>query len=319
MTERRQVFFCFSFDDMNILPEKQLNSLNDLYGNAKRIYFELANGKYPLVNICNDAASAAISLYGAQVLSYAPREKFPVIWLSQATEFEDGQPLRGGIPVCWPWFGAHPDNEQMPSHGFLRLLSWQLKSIVEINGKTTEVKFTLTEKAVPRVFSSPPFNAELCVMVGKNLFVSLEIVNTGLAPMIFTAGLHSYLRVGDIKQTKLMGVDGHLCFNKESGKEEIQCGDLTFSGLTTRIYRNTTAASVYDPVLKRSIEVGVKGGNSIVVWNPGPEAAEKFPGFASKEGQNMLCVEAVNPRGCEINLKPGSSHMLSTVIAVSSI
>ncbi len=291
-----------------------IDDLNKQFYEYKSVSFRLTDNKFTIVEINNYAARAEISLYGAHVMTYTPQGEEPVLWLSKAAEIVDGQSIRGGIPVCWPWFGVHPDDPTMPLHGFVRNFPWHLELVLEPDRNNTELIFSLTDKDIKNDVLSQPFKLELKVCVGIELFVELKIINTGTKKLEYTAGLHSYFNIADISNVRIKGVDGYDCFNKESGRKEKQVGDLRFEGLTTRIFHRIKNALIHDPGLNRQVDVGVDGGDSIVVWNPGQGVEQRFSGFATGDEQTMVCVEAANPVGGEIELEPGEDHCLSTRI-----
>jgi len=296
-------------------PE-QIAHLNKHFGKAGRVDFSLSDGLYPVVNINNDSAYAAIALYGAHVMTYGRHGEKPVLWLSRAAKIEAGKSIRGGIPVCWPWFGPHPQDPQLPIHGLARISPWQLESVFEPACDVTELVFVLTEKDIPSDFQLQTFQLRLHVAIEKTLHVTLESINTGNTAMTITAGLHTYFNIGDINQVKIHGLDGCRYWNKAAEREEIQSGDIVFNGKVDRIYHDVTAAEIHDLVLHRTIRVEVAGGHSIVVWNPGPGVEKAFPGFAAGDEKTMVCVEAANPAPDMIILQPGTSHRLGTTIHV---
>ena len=267
---------------------------------CRNVQLEFAEGGFPILNICNDSASASVALYGAHVMSYVPHGNAPVLWLSKAAKIILGQSIRGGVPICWPWFGAHPHDEKMPLHGLVRIVSWRLAEVREHSRSVTEICLQLTDKEMSDSSSIQPFQAQLRLVVSNTLQVSLEVTNTGTDELAYTAGLHSYFNIGDIGKVNIQGVDGKSCSNKESGQEEIQHGALTFDGLTTRIYHGIDTAVIADPVLQREIEVKAPGGDSIVIWNPGPGVERRFPGFAPGDERTMVCVEAANTEAMKL-------------------
>ncbi|MDD5729467.1 MAG: D-hexose-6-phosphate mutarotase [Victivallales bacterium] len=301
---------------MNTPVKNLIMNLTRQFSNRGNIYFELTKDKYPIIKVRNDSATASIALYGAQLMSYIPSGEKPVLWLKASDEFIKGQAVQGGIPVCWPWFGTCQKNAEMPLHGFVRTVLWQLDDVIETDRKKTELVFSLSNKLNKALPQFHDFRLELRITIGSELKVKLESFNTGTDSFLYTEGLHSFFNIGDIAKVRIKGVDAHDCFNKESGNEERQCGDLTFNGLTTRIFHRISHALIHDPVLKREIEVKVSGGNSIVVWNPGQETGRRFPMFIPGDERTLLCVEAANPAGCDIRLHPGESHFLATEIKI---
>ena len=174
--------------------------LNVKYSIPGKIEFIAGNGGFINAVLRNGSSECLVSLYGGHVMSYKPEGKNDLLWMSKSSYFEEGKPIRGGIPVCWPWFGGHPSGSEMPSHGFARISQWNVKSVSD--GKSfTELVLSLTDKDISdKRFISQPFELELSVKCGKKLEVCLSTVNSGKNDFKLTEALHSYFSVSDIKK-----------------------------------------------------------------------------------------------------------------------
>ncbi|MCW5696465.1 MAG: D-hexose-6-phosphate mutarotase [Bauldia sp.] len=246
--------------------------------------------------------SATIDSYGGQVLSYVPEGGTDLLWTTSEAHLQaakaGGKAPRGGIPVCWPWFGPHPEDKAAPVHGLARIAQW---GVVNAIGDEAILAFA-TDGSNPFF----PFRAaaELTVrLTDTALEVTLTSTNTGTAPFRLTGGLHTYLRVGDVGRVEILGLE-----HATSNKGDHVAGPVTIEGEVDRIYSPVTAPlRVVDHALGRVIHVANAGCTEAVVWNPG---ADK-PDMPEGSYREMLCVEPANARDAP-TLQPGERHTLST-------
>jgi len=271
----------------------------------------------PHVEITNAFASAKISLQGAHILSWKPNNEDEVIWLSEDAVFAREKSIRGGIPICWPWFGAADEEREsniaLPAHGFARTVFWQVIDTAVLEGGETQITFKLdtttlsinTEELWPT-----PTTVIYRVVVGKTL--SLELTTTNNSHETFSLGqaLHTYFSVGDIRETSVFGLDGKTYLDKPDGfKRKQQIGDIVFAGEVDRVYLDTVDDIIIDDK-KRKLVIKKHGSESTVVWNPWEEVADKM-GDLGKEGYlKMLCVESANAADDIVTLAAGDSHTL---------
>lgn len=262
-------------------------------------------------------ASAAIALFGGQVLSYVPRGGQDVFWLSPLRA-ELPTPIRGGTPVCWPFFGRQGQGDDVPSHGFVRTLPWKL---VEARAADDGITVVLE----PPALQGLDLRLRTEVHVGRHLRQALLTTNAGSAPVVFTEALHNYFRVADVEQVRVEGLDGRTYLDKNDGyRAHAQHGDWILAdprdpGRSDRTY--PAAGGRYrlvDPGLGRAIELHVEGGRSAVVWNPGAQAAAKMADVGPHWRQ-FLCVEAANAGPDLVALAPGQAHALVQAIAVQPL
>lgn len=293
-----------------------LDSLNRRFGLTGTLHFSDRGAGLPVAEITTPQARARIALQGAHVLAWQPAGQGPVLWLSKAAVYAPGQAVRGGVPVCWPWFGAR---DGLPAHGFVRTRLWDLRSASQDAAGQVVLCLGTSDDASTRALWDYPFHLELCVTVGQTLSLALSTRNTGTAPFTITQALHSYFCVGDIAQTSVLGLDGCAYLDKvQDFAAARQSGALEFRGETDRIYTDTTADCLIDDRAGgRTICVAKQGSTSTVVWNPWREREQAIADMAAGEHRHMLCVETCNAGPDQITLAPGDRHTLAAMMSVA--
>lgn len=266
------------------------------------------------VRVIHDKATAAISLFGGHVLSYKPNGQEDLIWMSQQAKFDGKTALRGGIPICWPWFGRIA----APAHGFARNSEWTLLEHRENeNGVIIELGLLPSESTL--AIWPHQFQAHLLVEIGDELKVTLDVTNTDTQAWTFSGALHTYLTVGDIEQTTTTGM-GSEYIDSLKGGEVCQGGKtLQLTDTIDRVYTQPEAnITVTDPVLNRSVIVENQGHNSAVLWNPWVEGAQSMGDMQDDGYKTFLCVEStLHAASLEQGktLQPNESHQLITTIS----
>ncbi len=268
--------------------------------------------KLPAAFISNSHCDAVITLLGAHVCEFKPKGRRPLIWISGSSNFELGKPIRGGIPVCWPWFGP----AQQPAHGFARLSSWSFESAkAEADGSTS---VSLSLESSPETLKAWPhkFKCVFTLRAGAKLEATLKVSNTGDAPFTYTGALHTYLSVSKITDVKVQGLDGVEFTNSIDGSKHVQKGPVEFGFELDRLYFPTSSDCVVeDPGWGRKIKVQRTGSCSAVVWNPWIEKSKRLADFGDEEYWGMLCVEAANAGGDAVSVAPGASFALGTIVS----
>ncbi|MFC5051321.1 D-hexose-6-phosphate mutarotase [Rubritalea spongiae] len=277
------------------------------------IWFEEIAPDYPVIRIRNQHATATIALHGAHVIDYTPSDQQAIIFTSRDAIYQEGKAIRGGVPVCWPWFNAHPTDPSMPSHGFARNRFWQLTASQSIE-QGTQIILELDTNAIELWSHSTKLT--LTITVGKSLSIKLTTTNLSEAPLTIGGALHSYLTVGDIKKIQITGLEDTNFTDTITGKQKKQQGAIEFSGETDNVYHNTdTATTIHDPLLKREVTVEKNGSQSTVIWNPWTEKSSTLPDLADDEFPQFVCIEAANAHKDLYELNPGESHSLITIIS----
>jgi len=275
-------------------------------------FVEGQNG-FELIEVKNSAGSATIALQGAQLLSWTPAGEKPVIWLSKNAKYMQGKSVRGGIPICWPWFGPHPEESSFPAHGFARNLVWEVAGTKSLTNMTQ-----IDLRLIPNEASWPyPSELECRVKVGKTLEVELITRNTGLEPFTLGCALHTYFEVGDVRKVEVLGLEEAAYIDKVNGGKNRQSGPVTVNSEVDRIYLDTASdCLIRDPIYGRVIRVEKQGSRSTVVWNPWLEKAGKMGDLGDDGYLNMLCVESCNAADDVVTVPPGKSHQLSVRYSV---
>jgi glucose-6-phosphate 1-epimerase len=296
-------------------------SLNKKYGIAGKIEFTSGQGGLPAAIITNEFAKASVAIYGAHVLNYRPKGQEEVLWMSSLSTFEEGNPIRGGIPVCFPWFGPHESDSQKPQHGFARLQMWKVVETTNLPGGETQLRLTLRQTPKLRTLWKYSFLAEMIITVGASLNVTFRCTNTGMEQLSYTGALHSYFTVSDIANVKIKGLGGSRYYDGMGATvPSIQKEDsLEIQKEENRRYIDTTSDCIIeDSGLSRKIRVGKTGSRVTVVWNPGAEMAKKIADMPDDGYKTMVCVEAVNAYDDIAVVQPKGTCTLSTSIAVEA-
>lgn len=301
---------------MELVMEHHTDALNRQFAIAGQLGFVDAAPGMPVAEITTPYASARIAVQGAQVLEWQPTGQQPVLWVSRAAVYQPGKGVRGGVPVCWPWFGAGEAGK--PAHGFVRTRMWEVRETGLGPADSVFIRFGMKDDESTRALWDHPFDLELVVSVGAALNMELVTRNTGAAPFVITEGLHTYFRVGNIHKTRVLGLENAVYLDKvRDFARDIQQGTLSFSGETDRIYLNTAADCIIDDAgLNRKIRVAKSGSTSTVVWNPWAEKEKGFADMAMGEYQDMLCVETVNAGDDCVTVAAGGKHRLLAFVGV---
>ncbi|MDE1263366.1 D-hexose-6-phosphate mutarotase [Vibrio aestuarianus] len=264
-----------------------------------------------IVRVIHDKATAGIALHGGHVVSFTPAGKDDFIWMSDSAIFDGKAALRGGIPVCWPWFGRIA----APAHGFARTSEWTL---VEHKENDNGVIVVLGLEATADTLAIWPyqFQARLYVEIGDALNVTLEVTNTDEKAWTFSGALHTYLNVGDISQTTTTGMGREYIDSLQNAKVCQGGEQLLLTDTIDRVYTAPEAQiKIADAKLNRTLTVENSGHNSAVLWNPWAAGAQSMADMPDDGYQTMLCVESTLHAPCLSagkTLQPGESHQLIT-------
>lgn len=283
--------------------QKDLTSNTQLVTNESGLNYLIINNQY---------AEAAIALFGAHVLHYQAKDKEPMLWMSHTSAQDGSKPFRGGVPICWPWFGPAPAElgTGLPAHGFARILTWQLEGVSETE-EGTFVHLSLESTAETLAMWPHEFRLEFEVRIGNSLTMSLTTENTSDHDFSVCEALHTYFNTKGTEFVTVTGL-GDRFIDKLTKSEGTQQGDFQLTEAVDRIYtkpaKQVSFTTGFDTVV---LDNG--GENSAVVWNPWT-AAENMADFDSDRWPTMVCVETcVTGQGQKI--VAGEEHTLSTVIS----
>jgi glucose-6-phosphate 1-epimerase len=294
------------------MAEIDLEGLNGTFGIPGVLTFRTGPGGLVVAEVENPHATASVALQGAQVLAFAPRGQVPVIWTGPAERVVAGKNVRGGVPICWPWFGPHATDPKCPGHGVVRVARWDVLLAEACTDGSTHVLFGLAEGPVPHPCWPHRARLELAVTVGASLAIELATTNLGEADAVVGEALHTYFQVSDIEAVAVRGLEGCAYLDKVGGGRRVQEGPVTIAGEVDRVYLGTEAECVIaDPGLARRIVIGKRGSRSTVVWNPWAAKAEAMGDLGPDGWRNMLCVESANAAEDVVTVAPGATHRLA--------
>ncbi len=274
---------------------------------------------YPILVINHAAASGRIALNGAHVMEWMPEGHDPVLYMSSEAFFETGKPIRGGIPVCWPWFGPHPSDSSKPAHGFVRQMLWEVDAARESDAEV-ELVLKIADSAATMALWPHAFNARLHVRMGAHLEVTLQVANTGDVPWKMTGALHTYLNVEDVSQISIHGLHGtQYVEGRLSPDKRPQHGPVIIDQEVDRLYASDATIIVHDPKWGREIILEKGGSLATVVWNPWIEKSKRLADLPDEGYPEFLCIEAANAGEDFVEVAPGHQHLLMQRIDVRRI
>ena len=276
------------------------------------------NGGWPKVQVSAPAAWGEIYLHGAHVTSWKPAGADEVVFLSPHSLWQEGKAIRGGIPICFPWFGDKSGDPHAPAHGFVRSKSWQLEA-GEQDGDAVCVSLSTTSDDSSHPWWPADFRTEYRVIFGAELVLELTTTNTGAAPLRLEEALHTYYRVGDAAQARIAGLDGVRYIDKTDGfRQKVQSGDVVIAAETDRVYLNTEhALELSDPALQRKITVAKENSRTTVVWNPWREKSRELKDLGEVQWEHMLCIEVSNVGEFAVQVAPGEQHTMRARTAIA--
>lgn len=265
-------------------------------------------------------AELVVAQQGAQVLSYQRNGQTPLFWSNPGAIYQQGKPVRTGVPVCWPWFSNFARNPQSvramrvatdeaPAHGLVRSLDWELLGIAE-TAQGIQVDFTVPQAAKGELPGWPhKVEVKLSILLGEALEVTLHSRNLDDHPVTLSQALHSYFAVSDVRQVSAEGLDGLTYIDTlQEWQPQQQAGALGFVGETDRIYLGTPAQLGFvDPKWARRVVLTSSGSKSAVVWNPWTERAAALSDMTDDGWKTMLCIETANVWDDVVTLAPGTA------------
>lgn len=278
----------------------------------------------PALKVSTPACQALVHLHGAQVAQWQPNGQAPVIWLSERSWMSPDKPIRGGIPVIFPWFGPSAAGRSLPAHGFARLATWKLYGAELDENGTARLLLGLDGDEctmLPGAQDYPDdFTLRLQINLGAKLSVALT-VTAGAHPLRYEEALHTYLSVAEARQLRITGLEHAAYFDKVGQREAVQMGELQITGETDRVFEHSgeTKIEICDEISARTLKIGKTGSRTTVVWNPGADRARALPDLGDQEWRSMICVEAANIGEHAIQLTPGQSHKITQTIKVVPI
>lgn len=276
-----------------------------------RVTFLEGRGDLPMLEIATPWSSAGLYLHGAHVTHFQKQGEPPLLFMSQCSRFEPGAPIRGGIPIIFPWFGKSPGKPGQ--HGFARVKVWELTEVLSPPDGSVTVRLRL-----PGCAELPGIEVNYLVTVGETLAVELIVLNKSSAELNFENCLHTYFLVGDINAVSVAGLQGvdYLDSLADRARKTETAEVIRFTGEVDRVYVDTPhAMEIRDCSLRRTIRVEKSGSASTVVWNPWIAKAKSMSDFGDEEYQTMVCVESGNVAMNQVELAAGQSAKLKVKLS----
>ncbi|WP_321325622.1 D-hexose-6-phosphate mutarotase [Thiomicrorhabdus sp.] len=273
-----------------------------------------------LIHIENQFAKATITTYGATVLSFIPHGQRDVLWVSNSAVYDGTKPVRGGVPVCWPWFGAAA-KQGGPAHGFVRNMVWQVEKVGQLENGETRVLLVCKSNDETLKIWPHEFELKLCVQVNSSLTITLTTVNMGDETIEITEALHTYFAVANPVGMLIKGLEESTHLDKlvDDAQPEIQKEAVVLNPAKDSVYLNQTGSVVIvDADNLREILIEKRHSQSSVVWNPGPEIVKGFADIDDQAWLEFACVESGNVLDNTVSIPRDSEHLLSVKYSVKS-
>jgi D-hexose-6-phosphate mutarotase len=298
-----------------------LQALQNRFGDCDYISFQQTELGVVLIRINHPLATATISLQGGQVLEWQPKSQAkPVLWSADPKHWLPGRAIRAGVPICWPWFGAHPTDTTAPAHGYARLCDWEVAAIS--TGLLGTVDIDLNMVPIHEAAARYPLTAKLAtrISVGEVLSISLISTNTGVAPITISEALHAYFKIAAIDGIQIEGLEGDEYVDlMDQNIRKKQVGTVRFAGETGKVFLNTLKdCLIVDRLLGRTIRIEKSKSQSTVVWNPWLETGSKMNDLGPIAWQEMVCVESANALDNFVTLEPKGQHTLTVRYSIDA-
>ena len=276
------------------------------------------NGGLPKVRVTTSIASVDLYLHGAQVTSWQPVGAEDALFLSEHSYWQEGRAIRGGIPICFPWFRSKADDPKAPAHGFVRTREWQLDSVTAEGDGSVIVTCSTGSDDSTRRWWPHEFRLAHRITIGRKLHLHLTVLNLGAGPFVFEEALHTYFRVGGAESVRVRGLDQVTYLdNTDGNREKSESGDVVFAAPTDKAFLNTQGdLELIDPTRRRILRTDKQNSATTVVWNPWQQGAASLADFGNDEWRQMTCVEASNILRSAVSLAPGEQHTMGATIGV---
>ena len=281
---------------------------------SHRITLETTPSGLQRLCVVNECAVATLYFQGAHLTSFRPHGQDDLLWVSDAETYQPGQAIRGGIPVCWPWFGPHPDGVPNPSHGLVRTALWNWE-VVRDDAKISQLRLWLETGGTDSGFAHRA-RVELVVTVAASLTLRLITTNLGDSPFTLSQALHSYLSITSPDSIRLTGLTGYPYLDKLTGTRKPWPEPFAVDQEIDRIVLDEGQPVMLDEPGKMRRFIRREGSRSLVVWNPWIAKSRTLSNFNDDDYRSMLCLEAANAADDSRQLQPGEQHPLTTELGL---
>lgn len=295
-------------EQLTLAPSVSITDSRKLYASPEAL--SLLKVESPLCN-------AVVSIQGAQLLEFKPKDSLPWLWLSPKAMFSEGHPIRGGIPICAPWFGVNQQDPSKPKHGFVRARNWQLVNVTESDIGEVELIFTFDSEEGDLSLFPMAFSLNLVIKLTDHINISLSVQNKGIERMPFSWALHSYFNVDSLKDVRVDGLDQHSYLDATQNlAPTLQHGPISFESEVDRVYESVGP----EQMITGSPSLVLKGNNcpTAIVWNPGVKLAEKLADITPDHYDEYICVERGAAFGNTWDIPPQQAMAATLTILMST-
>jgi glucose-6-phosphate 1-epimerase len=275
------------------------------------------------LEIDNPLATGKIALQGAHIIDWQPKfQTQSVLWLSSNARFMQARSIRGGVPICWPWFGAHPTDSTFCPHGFARVIPWRVIDVDSTATGATRIILEMMDTPEAQRQLSYPYALTVTITIGRRLRIDMSTTNKANHPFVIGEAFHTYLNVSDISNIKITGMQDCVYADKVRDYQRyVEHGALHFEGEFDRVFiDHSSDCSIHDKGYNRIIHVSKSGSDTTVVWSPGAEKAAQMTDMGTPdEWRKMVCVETTNALDNMVVINPGRTHVISAEYSIETI
>lgn len=296
-----------------MISHLRLNTTKTL---SQHVSMQVDDNGFEFIVLNHPNFDAAFSLHGAHLVHFQAKQKAPLIYLSKATLFNSNKAIRGGVPICWPWFGntTFSKSNNLPGHGFARISKWTVSKLIETDNGI-DITFSLTSNPATKTMWDHDFELTLTASLSDHVELSLVTQNIGTSSFNYGGALHTYLNIADIEHCVVKGLANSYSDSLDNKQIKSDIQPLLINKPTDSIYAvNEGHITVEDTNNHRHITIANQGNDSVVVWNPWITGAKAFADMPDDGYKTMLCVEAAITSEEGVVVKAGQSHTLKTII-----
>ena len=275
------------------------------------------------LSVENSHANATIALQGAHVMHWQPKSATqPVLWLSSNARYTEGRSIRGGIPICWPWFGAHPTDSSYCPHGFARVIPWKVLQTSILTNGATRLLLEMSHTDVTKKQLSYDYRFVLAITIGQTLRLEMMTTNLASHPFMIGEAFHTYFNISDVDNIEITGLENLMFSDKVAGyQRNVQHGPIQFDGEFDRVYLNSRRDCViHDAGYERKIRVTKSCSHTTVIWTPWGEKASQMGDMgAENEWRKMICLESANAMENSVTIYPNETHTMVTEYSLEAL
>ena len=300
------------------MTHSNLTTLNKNFGLSNRLLFSESSTGLVTAELCFEQAKLELHLHGAHLTSYRPHDNHEVLWMSDTAVYQTGKAIRGGIPLCWPWFGAHANNPDRAQHGYARTSPFSVLS-TSADAQASSIILALDSAAAPYEEWQNSASLEVEIRLSDSLWMEMRTTNQSDSTLTVSNALHTYFRISSRDRISIPDVTGLTYLDKPQHYKKLQqTSAITINDEVDRVYlAPPMKVDLLDSGRQLTTSISSWGNHNLVIWNPGAANAKAMSDFDDQGFEQMLCIEPANALDQSINIKPGECHRLGQEISCS--